>query len=45
MAAVGMVLFMLGASGMDSNNILIPATMALAGIVMIFIEGRRKAWI
>lgn len=45
MAALGMILFMLGASGMDSNSLLAPATMAVVGIVMVFIEGRRKAWI
>ena len=44
MTAAGIVLFMLGASAMDSASLVIPAVMAAAGIVLIYVGERRKSW-
>lgn len=43
MAAVGMILFMLGASAMDSNRLFVPVLMIGLGMSLIWAAGRRHA--
>lgn len=45
MAAIGAILLVLGASAMDSASLVIPAAMVTSGILLIYVEGRRKKWI
>lgn len=40
MTVLGFALFILGASGMDSDRILIPAVMAAAGMIILYMKGR-----
>lgn len=42
MAAAGMILFMAGAAGMDSDYRLIPVAMVLGGMALIWAAVRRK---
>ena len=43
MAALGMILFMLGASAMDSTRVFVPTMMVVFGMAMIWTSVRRKA--
>lgn len=36
----GFLIFILGASGMDSENIVIPAVMAVIGVVVLLVSSR-----
>lgn len=45
MAVLGIVLLMIGASGMDSDVLFIPSVLTLAGLTLLFYAGRRMAWI
>lgn len=44
MAIIGIILFMLGACAMDSESLVLPATLVAIGIMLIWL-GRRSAWI
>lgn len=44
MAAIGFVLFLLGGAAMDSERLFIPIMMILAGIAILYKEGRKMAW-
>lgn len=45
MAAIGAILLILGASAMDSASLVIPAAMVTCGIMLIYVDERRKKWI
>lgn len=38
---IGFLLFMVGAGGMDSQNLIIPAVMAIGGLLMIWLESKK----
>ena len=44
-AGTGAVLFMLGASAMDSESMTIPTLLVLVGILLLYVGGRRQGWI
>lgn len=39
--AIGFLLLMIGAGGMDSPNLLIPAVMAISGLIMLWAESKK----
>lgn len=39
--AIGFLLLMIGAGGMDSPNLLIPAVMAIGGLFMLWLESKK----
>ena len=41
MAAIGFALFFLGAAGMDSERMFVPAMMVLGGMALIWMTARR----
>lgn len=42
LCGVGFVLFMVGACGMDSESIVVPAAMILIGLMILFAESRNE---
>lgn len=44
-AGTGVLLWMVGASAMDSESMTIPTLMVLAGMLLIYVGGRRQGWI
>ena len=44
MAAVGMILFILGACAMDSASLVLPAALVATGILLIGLGWRRSVW-
>ena len=39
--AIGFLLLMVGAGGMDSQNLIIPAAMAIGGLLMLLAESKK----
>ena len=39
--AIGFLLLMVGAGGMDSQNLIIPAAMAISGLLMLWAESKK----
>lgn len=39
--AIGFLLLMVGAGGMDSQNLIIPAAMAIGGLLMLWVESKK----
>lgn len=39
--AIGFLLLMVGAGGMDSQNLIIPAVMAIGGLLMLWAESKK----
>lgn len=42
LGGIGFVLFMIGACGMDSESIVVPASMLLFGLALAFIASRNE---